>query len=666
MSKLQPGYSEHIFRPVYEVNQSAIWIGGAIATPMMSYLFDGNGQFGISGYIMGGMLVAGAHYAKKAYPLLKRQSSLANNKLMFIDVKELRKMNKFDERMSGKLKPKDDPKRTYIGEGFVWGSEHVKRAYMVMEMDSQLSEVQIPYILRPFLVHDKEETEKLGGKPWIHGMGNEKPITTHVENWYGHTLITGNVGTGKTTLLRMLTLNAIHQGNVLIVIDPKNDHDWKMSIKEEYRYMGKEDCFYHFNPAVGSKSCRIPILKHYNRITEVAERIAPLMGSGSGDGAAFENFAYGKIYQAAHAMHYLGEPIRLTTIQKSLSIDREGLGYRVFDRYFTNIYGEGWRERIWDNMKSLHESGDELRCMLEYYKHVTKKDHPSQVVEDVMELSLHNEMHYEKMVASLMPVFTALNAQPLSDLLSPIDIEDMRRSPESILVDVSDEENHKETSGKIVDMRHIMEKGGCIYISLDSMTDGRAASFVARLIQAEISAVAGDRYNTEDKNVRRVSIFNDEAHAAIENNDALLNALAQGRAASLEMFLATQTISDLVQKTDEATASRFLGLCNNFISMRTTDPKTQEYVVSQFAKSSVDQIQVQKGNSNDTSSSILDFGSSHGERIQSIREDAFPGDLLGQLPKLQYIGRLADGRRLKMRLPVVTNDNPDEVAPWAM
>jgi conjugal transfer pilus assembly protein TraD len=141
--------------------------------------------------------------------------------------------------------------------------------------------------------------------------------------------------------------------------------------------------------------------------------------------------------------------------------------------------------------------------------------------------------------------------------------------------------------------------------------------------------------------------------------------LAQGRAASIQMILATQTISDIAAKTDQYSADRFLGLCNNFISMRTTDPATQKYVSEQFALASVSQQQIRTGTQRDTSSSLLDFSAGHQETLMKTREESFPPALLGDLPVLQYVARLADGKKLKMKLPILINDDEDdEVAPW--
>jgi conjugal transfer pilus assembly protein TraD len=154
-------------------------------------------------------------------------------------------------------------------------------------------------------------------------------------------------------------------------------------------------------------------------------------------------------------------------------------------------------------------------------------------------------------------------------------------------------------------------------------------------------------------------------HASIENNDALFNMMAQGRAASVQMILATQTISDIAAKTDKPSADRFLGLCNNFISMRTTDPITQEYVSSQFAQASVAQQQVRTGTQRDTSQSSLSFSAGYQETLMKTREDMFPPALLGDLPILQYVARLADGKKLKMKLPIIINkDQEGEVASW--
>ena len=646
MASSVPSHSriEHLFRPVYELNIAFFWFVGSFFTFLLSGSTFSIDDFSTSTYMVSIMFVVGSIYLLQSKPYLNRMFKLTINRKTFLKTSRLRKINRLSKRMRHKGK---DKREVYIGDGFVWGAENAQRAYQVLDMDSQMSDVSIPFALKPIIKALSRETKTLGGSPWIHGMGDEVPTNIVEDTLYGHTFIAGNVGTGKTTLLRLMSINALHLGNVLIVLDPKNDKDWKNSIRSEMEYLGIGDQFYHIHPSKPSTSARMPLLKHFTRTTEVADRVAPLMGSKGGNGKPFQDFAYEIIYQTTQALKYLGRPVRLTEIQRTISADRRKLANDVFHKYFKETLGEGWQTSIAADLKKIGDA-DPLEAMYIYYNDKLKKHHQDAVVDGIMQFALHDTGHYNKMVVTLRPVLTTLTADPLDQLFSPIDdptIEDDR---------------------PIVDIKSLVEKGGCLYVSLDSLTDSQSAGFISRLILAEIAAVAGKRYNDDDdEQSRRVTILNDEVHASLENNDALLNILAQGRAAKMQMILATQTVSDLEAKSDQATAKRFLGLCNNFISMRTTDPTTQEYVSTQFSKNSIAQVQMQSNSSGSTGTSMLDFSNSVGERLMKTRENTFPEELLGQLPILQYVARLADGRKLKMRLPVLINDDkPGDIAPW--
>jgi conjugal transfer pilus assembly protein TraD len=621
-------------------------MGGA-ATPLLSAAYTGTSSLMTALAIGAGMAGYGTYYGVKSIPLLKRQLNLTTNKKIFMKTSELRKINNLKNRVVGTAKEKKkDERRTYLGRGYSWGSEHANRAYQVMDMDTDMSQVDMPFFLKPIIKAMSKETEELGGKAWIHGMGDEKPVMVKDSNWFGHTIITGNVGSGKTTLLRLMSLNALHLGNVLVVLDPKNDVQWKDSIKRELEYLGMGDRFYHLHPAHPSTSVRIPLLSNFTRLTEIADRIAPLMG-GSGSGKAFQDFAYDIIFKTAQALDFLGEPVRLTRISKVVTSDRRGLALRVMRKYYDETMGQGWEERL--ARQFAEYSPERLEAMAAYYQEHLTEEYPSKVVDGMITFSLHEQGHYSKMVVSLIPILTRLTADPLDELFSPVDdpeVDDPR---------------------PIVDLDEIVECGGCIYISLDSLTDGTTAADVSKIVLSELAAIAGRRYNSGDMKGRRVTVANDEVHASIENNDALINILAQGRASLFELILATQTISDLEAKTDAATANRFLGLCNNFMTMRTTDPRTQEYATAQFAKASVSSNQVRTGTFTDTTSSLMSFSAGFQETLTKTREDAFPPSLFGDLPILQYVARLADGKRLKMRLPIIIDDEEDEdIAEWAI
>lgn len=647
-NKTSFAYTEYLFRPVYEVKTAMAWGAAALVSPLTGFA----GLQSSWSITMGVTTVCGTgalHYTMKSIPMIKKQMGLMKNTKTFMPVSKLRRINSLRQRAT--QRNFKDPKLNLIGYGFEWGAEHAQRAYQVMNLDSNLSGVAPPWPFNRITKKQKEETAELGGKSFLHAMGEEKLITAAEDAFYGHTLIAGNIGTGKTTLLKMLSLNALHMSvgrhkKILVVLDPKNDAAWRQAIQDEMTFLGMGEQFYFLHPAKQSESCRIPLLKNYVRVTEIADRIAPLMGA-SGDSKSFEDFAYEQITLVAMGMEYIGMPIRLTSLRDNIGSRKFTLCEDVLKHYMKVQMGNGW-ESTCGLTKFLDKNpgATAAEYLSNYYKSVMKDKAPEQAIEGIIQLLEHPHEHYMKMITSLKPVLTALTSKPMDDLFSP-------------LYNIEDEDPRD-----IVDLEKLMETGGCLYVSLDSLTDSKTASYISRLLSAEIAAVAGRRYNNEDTDAPRVSFFQDEAHAALQSNEALLSLAAQGRAAQIELYLATQTVSDLEAKTDPATAKRILGLMNNFISTRTTDPTTQEYVAEQFSKTSITQVQVQRQSGVSTGESLFNFSSTEGARAQQTSEYSFPPQLLGDLPKLQYIARMADGRKLKMRLPIITNDTEGETASW--
>ncbi|MFQ3188881.1 MAG: conjugal transfer pilus assembly protein TraD, partial [Paraglaciecola sp.] len=317
-------------------------------------------------------------------------------------------------------------------------------------------------------------------------------------------------------------------------------------------------------------------------------------------------------------------------------------------KHFDNVLDDkNWQ--VTRSAELARHGKSEIEQLIGYYNEVVADTHPHNAVYGAISLVTHDVSHYQKMVVGLLPLFSILNASPLDELISP------RNNDEDEIIGGGCETGHigAELKTPIIDTKKIIEEGGVLYMSLDSLSDSKTAGHLAKLILSDMAAVAGDRYNHEG-NKRRVSIFVDEVHAAVAGNDALINLLAQGRAAQMQCFLATQTIPDLEDKTSPAAAERFVGLCNNFISMRVNDERTQEYVTRNFGKSGIIQQKVMMSQNASTDSSIDDFSGSYAETLSKIESDSFPAQLLTDMPKLQFIGRLADGRKIKGRLKIIT------------
>src|SRR5690606_34458939 len=228
-------YTEYLFRPIYEIQTATWWGIGAFST-----LLTGGAATQSSWTVtltVAGILVAGSGvYTVESGPVLKRKKNLIYYKKLCVDGQARRRINQVRER-ANKTNFKD-PRRNLLGYGFEWGAEHANRAYQVVNLETDLSGIRMPFPFNLFNKHLEEETEELGGRPFIHGMGDEEMITAVEDTFFGHTLIAGAIGTGKTTLLKLLSLNALHmsvgaQNKVCIIIDPKNDSEWRRSVKQE-------------------------------------------------------------------------------------------------------------------------------------------------------------------------------------------------------------------------------------------------------------------------------------------------------------------------------------------------------------------------------------------------------------------------------------------------
>ncbi|WP_076415063.1 conjugative transfer system coupling protein TraD [Shewanella sp. UCD-KL12] len=627
-------YSETLFRPLLELNSAYVYIGAGLATGVTAGVNANVSSNDIATpvFIAGGLIGVGLIKLMNAYPVMKRQMSLHINKLMFIDLKIVRFLNRWEQNPKVENFKHTSKREIYIGNGFEWGPEHAQRAYQIMDMSVDLQELQLPFALKPYVNLYKKNTRSLGGKTWIHSIGDEKKQIVSEETFFGHTFITGVVGSGKTTLLRLLGTGFLHLGHSLVIIDPKDDKQLKNGIKDEMKAMGIFHKFHEFCPARPSESCSIDILKNFATPAEIPTRIASLLKSGKSGSDTFIDFGWQTISQITDGMIYCSEAPRLTEIYRYMRSGKTELLEKVLSVFYEKRFGKHWREEELDKMLEMGDT--KVEGMLAYYSLKIASTEKVAAVDDVVQFVTHNHEHAQKMLASVFPLFKVLCTNPLDKLLSP--------------------DRNKDDFSRIIDIKRVILDGGVIYCSLNSMNDPKTAGHLAKLLLADISSCLGDRYNYGDSEERRVSILVDEVHAAVAGNDALLNNLAQGRAAKAQFVLSTQTIPDLIDMTDEATADRYLGLCNNFISMKVTDTKTQEYVSQQFNQTNISTVGVQYSVQSATGHGLTEFSGGYKENITKAREDMFPPSLIGDLPKLQYIARLSNGQKLKCKLPIIS------------
>lgn len=611
--------TKDLFRPEYEYYIGAGYAAASISTFAMT------GAMGVVPFSLTAIAAAlSISWFKKAVPRIRHKCRLANNYFYFKDLAKFRSFNL------------DNQDRVFIGKGFEWGAEHASLYHRITSMSTDLNELNLPLI---FQRGAKEDTETLGGKPYIHGIGDdEKEITVKASAFYGHTLIYGLPGTGKTTLLSMLSRGTLNRGSFNIIIDPKPDSDWEKSMREECEVMGVP--FYLFSVANPSKSVRIDVLKDFESVTDIASRIMDVTRSKSNESDAFKDFAWKCINEVVQSMHYVGIPAQLTSVSRYLRYDYINLAEKSLDKFFsTHFSSQAEYDSVKKTMKSQNstQSGD-LMGMIEYYMSSSNVPDRNRVasVDNIINFVMHDKSHRDKMLASTDPLFAQLTASPLDVLLSPSLQNEM----------------HDNTEATILNLEEMLDSGGCLYVALNSMGDSNMASNIAKLILSAISSVASRRYSREDGQGRRVSLYVDECHAAI--NDKVLNLLAVGRGAQFEIALSTQSSVDIVAKTDQATADRIMGLASNLFALRVSDKPTKDYVASNFDEASIDQYSYTKSD-RAGGDSLLDSAAGFTESLGKETKEVFPPGALSNMPNLQCIARMQNGKKYKLRIPILTN-----------
>jgi conjugal transfer pilus assembly protein TraD len=501
-------------------------------------------------------------------------------------------------------------------------------------MSTDLNEMKLPAIFRH---KQRSVTEKLGGKPFIHAIGNETDQYLLTDAFYGHSILFGSPGTGKTTLLNMLSTGTLNRGNFNLIIDPKPDSDWEKRMRKECEVMGVP--FHYFSTSHPTKSVRIDPLRDYERVSDIPQRIIDVATAKSSDANdPFLKFTWKCVNQVVQAMHYVSIPAQLKSISYYLRFAQNELADMVLRRFFEEHFKEGSFAGKLRQMKASDGSVGSLLAMIEYYQDNIKKDARLPEVDGIVTFVTHDRSHREKMLSSTDPLFEQLTSAPLDKLLSPNLDELLNDDPNSY----------------ILNLEEMLENGGCLYIALNSMADSSMAGAIGKLILSAVSSAASRRYSFEEGKGRRVSLFCDEAHACL--NDKLIDLLAVGRGAQFEIVLSTQTLNDFEAKADAATAKRLLGLASNLFALRVGDDATQKYVSENFGEVDAKKITYAKQDRDSGANIMSEHSSGYSETLDKESKLMFPPQAVGDIPNLQYIARTQSGKKIKGRIPILLDD----------
>lgn len=508
-----------------------------------------------------------------------------------------------------------------LGYGFPWSAAQAQMTYEQLRVQKTIASVP---------THDAQGHAPTGAR-WIHGLGREAPLGIATELANGHTIIVGTTGAGKTMCFRLLIAQAIARGETVIVLDPKGDRDMESVMRETYGLMGKAHLYKYFHPAHPQRSVRINSIRNFQRPTEVGSRIAALIPSETG-ADPFKAFSSMALTVVVAAMTMVGERPTLVSIKHYLEGGIDALVIKAISHWCDRQI-PSWQTAARRYTEKSTDLRKRAKALAHYYSQDVVRYATNPDIEALIAMFHHDRTHFDKMITSLFPVLNALTAGEMGRLLSP---------------NVKDDTDDRE----IVDIANITERGGGIYIGLDSLSDTTVGTAIGALILAELASMAGDRYNYSDRDaLRPVNVFVDEAAEIV--NDPLIQNLNKGRGAKMRVIMAMQTFADLVKRTgSNAAAEQVLGNVNNVIALRTLDGHTQKYVTQSFLPAVITQVS-RSQSTNVSADRPAAHGGSVGESMSEKQVELFPPALLGQLPNMHYLARLASGHVVKGRIPIV-------------
>lgn len=605
------------WRENYEAKAVKVWLGAVGAAAGASVI----STMPVAPFLWMAGISAGMALTKlrNAILLHRMQKNLLGFKLEFTTLEELR------------AKMAKNPGCLWLGRGFEWENRHCQRVFEIQKRDPS----EILNAVRK--LNKAEKNAKLPlGMPWIHGIEiNEQEIIQPLEHGEGHTIVFGSTGSGKTRLLDLLTTQAVFRDQCVIVIDPKGDQELRDNLKQACIAMGDPDRFIMMHPSFPEESVCVDPLYNFTRPSEIASRIASIIAADAGFSDAFVAFGWQSLNNLVNLTLVTEQRPTLLSLTRLLKTGFERLLQEAIAKHAERVEFPDWEERFKNYMERAKPTKRSTTAhAVLFYNEVSEKS-PNDAIESAIAMYEHDETHFGKMIASLLPIMDMMTAPPYDVLLSP--------DPEK---DFSEQAQPKYT------FKHIIAQKKVFYIGADSLTDPILASAVSSILVADMTSVAGDIYNfsADKKNV--VNLFVDEAEAVV--NDPVIALLNKGRGAHFRMVLASQTLSDFIDRLgSEDKAMKVLGNMNNTICLRLIDNKTQQYMTENIPPTRIKYVMRTQGQNTDSNNPVL-HGGNQGERLMEEEVDLFPSANLGLLPNLEYLAKISGGHLIKGRLPILT------------
>lgn len=589
------------WRKIYEWPMAVAWTGASALTLAVASTLPVPTKAAVTmALAMAGM---GAYRTVQAIRRKTEVARLSHNQLEFVSLEKFLPL-------AAKYHAKDC---FWIGEGFQWTDIEANRMYALMSMG----------------IARKLGKESVGenGAYWIHGLASSVDILAKLGVLVGHTLISGATRVGKTRLLDLLIAQAIARGEPVIIVDPKGDKGLANNARRACELLGQPDRFLFFHPAHPDQSVCIDPLRNWNRKTELASRIAALIPSETG-ADPFTAFGWKVLNDIVNGLVATGVRPNLVQLRRYIEGGPDELVMRALRVHFKENIPD-WEARCAGFVKSF--KGNLLLAYIAFYKEIAIHEAPAVELAGLISTYEHNREHFQKMVASLIPILSMLTSDPLTELLSP-----------------DHEPGHEKT---VTDVARAIRGDKVLFIGLDSLSDATVGSAIGSIIMADTAAVAGDRYNYGVESQKPVNIFIDEAAEVL--NVPIIQLMNKGGGAGIRVTIATQTFADFVARLgDKSKATQVLANTNNKITLRVLEPETQELFTNGIPQVKVANMSVRYGH-NVAPNIHEEYTASYQETAAYEDGDLIPPAVLSELPPLHFFARLSGGQTFKGKIPIL-------------
>ncbi|MBX9704960.1 MAG: conjugative transfer system coupling protein TraD, partial [Gammaproteobacteria bacterium] len=336
-------------------------------------------------------------------------------------------------------------KKLFLGKGFKWGAKHTQRLRDLKHngREQYLKPGKLYQWVRQLELSHEHSTQPIikllssssrwnpvrplpdvGGNPAIHGVEpHEKDIYMNLSERVGHTMILGTTRVGKTRLLELMIASDIRRNDsAVIVFDPKGDADLLKRVCFEAKRAGRKHDVTVFHLGYPSHSARYNPIGNFARITEVANRVANQLPSG-GESAAFKEFAWRFVNIIANALVALGRKPNYKEMDKYI-LNIDPLLTEYCEQWLIGI-DRNWRQTVEQQAKTIDEkklpfhlkTRSRFSIALVNYVDQLKSDNP--IYDGLKAIFNYDQTYFQKITASLSPLFSKLTTGRIAELISP-------------------------------------------------------------------------------------------------------------------------------------------------------------------------------------------------------------------------------------------------------